>query len=279
MRLLKRSAGGSFVLREFSGDNIPDYVALSHTWAEDNGQEISYQDVELSSQEHDLKHKLGWKKLRFCQQQAETDGIRYLWIDTCCIDKKNGVEVAASINSMFRWYKRARKCYVYLSDVSTRVGEVDEAREAAWKYQFRHSHWWKRGWTLQELIAPTIVEFYSSEGVRLGDKASLERMINDITGIASSALRGHALNAISVEERMLWAKSRKTKLEEDEIYSLLGIFDVSMSLIYGEGRRKAWRRLQKELDDPLKGMSIVGQVPKIETNWPAQIRLWVGSRP
>ena len=253
MHLLERKTTGEFAFKVFAGKDPPDYAILSHTWHADNNEEVSYQDMEASNGSG--KSKAGWKKINFCADKAKADGLRYFWIDTCCIDKKNAVELGEAINSMFRWYQGATKCYVFLSDVSTTKRKMpgDEDTHNTWEQYFRVSKWFTRGWTLQELIAPASVDFFSLEGTHLGDKSTLVTMIHAITGIARHALNGHPLSNFSVEERMSWAKRRSTKLEEDEIYSLLGIFDISMPLIYGEGRRKAWRRLQKELNEPLKG--------------------------
>ncbi len=107
---------------------------------------------------------------------------------------------------------------------------------------------------VQELIAPRLVDFYSSEGERMGSKASLEHLIHEITGIARGALRGDVLSNSSIDERRSWAEGRITTIEEDEVYSLLGIFGVSMPLIYGEGREYALRRLQEEIHKAYKGI-------------------------
>jgi hypothetical protein len=163
------------------------------------------------------------------------------------------VELTAAINSMFRWYRKAARCYVYLSDVSIQNEGLHEQVNPAWEVAFRKSRWFTRGWTLQELIAPALVDFYSFEGERLGNKLSLEAMIHDITGIARNALQGSALSNFSIDERRSWAERRNTTIEEDEVYSLLGIFDVSMTLIYGEGKDKASRRLEEEIHKSYKG--------------------------
>ncbi|KAF2811530.1 HET-domain-containing protein [Mytilinidion resinicola] len=167
--------------------------------------------------------------------------------DSCCIDKSSSAELQESINSMFRWYRGAKKCYVYLSDVFEKdEDEHDHLSRSTWESAFRKSKWFTRGWTLQELIAPTSVEFFSSEGTRLCDKRSTEQQIHDITGISIDALRGDALSTLSFDERMSWAQGRNTTREEDMAYSLLGIFDVHMPLIYSEGKEKALIRLEKE---------------------------------
>jgi hypothetical protein len=250
MRLLERKANGELLFRECTGNDVPAYAILSHTWATDNSNEVSFQDLECSTG----KSKAGYEKIQFCADKAIADGLQFFWIDTCCIDKRNAVELAEAINSMFRWYQNAARCYVYLSDVSVHEDEMKHGQSSiGWEPPFRKSRWFTRGWTLQELVAPTLVDFFSSEGERLGTKLSLETMVHEITGIARNALRGDALSDFSIDERMSWAKHRNTKLEEDEIYSLLGIFEVSMSLIYGEGREKASRRLQEEIHKSYKG--------------------------
>src|SRR6266480_1611240 len=125
--------------------------------------------------------------------------------------------------------------------------------EFTWKSAFRESRWFKRGWTLQELLAPASVEFFSREGKRLGDKRTLEQQIHDITEITVPALRGTPLSQFDIDERFSWVKNRQTKFEEDEAYSLLGIFSVHIPLIYGEGRESAFRRLREEIGKPFKG--------------------------
>ena len=129
------------------------------------------------------KSKAGYGKIQFCGEQARRDGLQYFWVDTCCIDKSNAVELQEAINSMFRWYQNAVQCYVYLSDVSTKKRKAsDSSTESTWEPAFRSSKWFTRGWTLQELLAPgpALVKFFSREGDYLGDKRTLEQQINEI---------------------------------------------------------------------------------------------------
>jgi hypothetical protein len=199
--------------------------------------------------------KTGFDKIRFCGEQARRDGLHYFWVDTCCIDKSSSAELAEAINSMFRWYRDAAKCYVFLSDVSRAdVDITDQSHQLPWESAFQISRWFTRGWTLQELIAPTSVEFFSKNRELLGDKKSLERHICEITRIPSKALRGSPLAEFSATERMSWAETRQTTREEDMAYSLLGIFDVHMALIYSEGRENARARLREAIDRKQKGM-------------------------
>jgi hypothetical protein len=261
MRLLQFEASSStFSLVEFTGnDTIPPYAILSHTWGGKN-DEVTYKDmIDDTGIE-----KPGYRKLGFCGKQAAKDGLDHFWIDTCCIDKSSSAELSEAINSMFSWYQKAEKCYVYLSDVSDSISGSDEESSQSWKPDFRRSRWFTRGWTLQELIAPAVVQFFSKEGTFLGDKGSLEQTIHEITGVAVKALQGFVLSRLTIEERMAWAENRETTCKEDKAYSLLGIFDIHMPLIYGEGEEKALKRLQKEItESSAKTMARDARVSKI----------------
>jgi hypothetical protein len=247
MRLFRRGDNGTLSLTDDLPDqDIPEYVILSHTWGT-AAQEVTLQDFQSRSTKR-RTGKAGYRKIQFCSDQAAQDGYQYFWIDTCCIDKTNSVELTEAINCMFRWYREAARCYVYLSDV-----HVTKSQHNAWQDDFRKSRWFTRGWTLQELLAPEFVEFFSSEGIRLGDKISLEEDIHRITGIAVDALRGRSLSDFSVSERMDWATKRNTSRKEDEAYSLFGIFDIYMPLIYGE-REGALVRLREQIDRSMQGM-------------------------
>jgi Heterokaryon incompatibility protein (HET) len=251
MRLLKRDNRGEFSLTKdlVSDDMIPRYAILSHTWGADT-EEVSFKDMIDGTG----ISKPGYNKIRFCGEQARRDGLQYFWVDTCCIDKSSSTELQEAINSMFRWYRNADKCYVYLTDVSRpTLGADDKPSQLPWESSFRKSRWFTRGWTLQELVAPVLVEFFSKDGERLGDRRSLERHIHEVTGIPVKALQGSPLSDFSIPERMLWAESRDTTRKEDRAYSLLGIFDIHMPLIYGEGREKAFKRLREEIYRASKG--------------------------
>ncbi|CZR65200.1 related to kinesin light chain 1 [Phialocephala subalpina] len=244
MRLLELTNRGEFSLTKDLIDDIPPYAILSHTWGKDE-EEATFQDLTQSVR----KSKAGYKKIQFCAEQAARDGLQHFWVDTCCINKSDYTELSEAINSMFRWYRDANKCYVYLSDVSTRRFDASNPFfQFSWESAFRESRWFTRGWTLQELIAPTSVEFFSSEGQRLGDKKSLELLIHEITGIPAEILQGSPLAQFTIDERMLWAAKRTTKRKEDEVYCLFGIFDIHMPLIYGEGRENAFIRLRNKID-------------------------------
>jgi hypothetical protein len=243
MRLLKRSPSGDIQLVSVKDDdNLPPYAILSHTWT--NSEEVTYNEMTTGNG----KSKIGYDKIRFCMDRAVVDKIEHCWVDTCCIDKSSQQELQTAINSMFRYYQRASKCYVYLSDVevSKRVSDA-QAFPISLAQAFRHSKWFTRGWTLQELLAPDSVEFFSKDGQLLGSRISLERDIQEITNLPSAVLRGQRLSEFGIEERLGWAANRVTTLREDKVYCLLGIFGVYLPLIYGEGEAYAEIRLREEI--------------------------------
>ncbi|KIM95286.1 hypothetical protein OIDMADRAFT_183875 [Oidiodendron maius Zn] len=248
MHLLEYNNDSEFSLTKDFHDHIPRYAILSHTWGADT-EEVSLRDLIDGTG----KSKDGYRKIQFCGEQANRDGLRYFWVDTCCIDKSNAVELQEAINSMFRWYQNAVKCYVYLSDVSTAKRKRSTSpSKFNWEWPFRESRWFTRGWTLQELLAPSLVEFFSQEGKWLGNKKTLEQQIHEITGIPFKVLQGSPLSDSSVPERLAWIEKRKTGRKEDKAYSLLGIFDIQMPLIYGEGEKNAFRRLREEISKASK---------------------------
>jgi hypothetical protein len=240
MRLLYFDNSGKLSSKNFGQKKIPPYAILSHTWDVD---EFLFEDLVNETG----KSKAGYKKILFCGEQAACDHLQYFWVDTCCIDKWNLRELSNAINSMFQWYKNAEKCYVFLLDVSTPVTDV-QLHQSQWESSFRASRWFTRGWTLQELLAPASIDFFSSEEQRLGNKDSLEKQISEIAGIPVTALQGDALDDISVPKRMAWMTGRQTTEEEYMAYSLIGIFGVSMEFRYGEGKERALKRSQDEIE-------------------------------
>jgi hypothetical protein len=250
MRLLYIGSDGQLSwTKDLIGDKIPLYAILSHTWKE--GQEVTFADLKDlgNAVDADSQSKEGYQKIRFCAQQADRDGLDHFWVDTCCIDKANNTELSEAINSMFRWYQNAEKCYAYLSDVKYDTTTSDSELSRRWKPAFRKSKWFTRGWTLQELLAPTSVTFYSKEGELLGDKKSLKDTLQEVTGIPSEALLGKQVYEFSVAERFSWAEKRQTTREEDSAYCLFGIFGVHLPLIYGEGKEKALKRLKRAIEE------------------------------
>jgi hypothetical protein len=251
MRLLEIQQDGTLSLtRDFMKDEeVPAYAILSHTWVA--GEEVTFNDFTAGE-----GHKAGYNKIRFCARQAERDGLRYFWVDTCCINKADTVELQHAINSMFRWYRKAAKCYAFLSDVPTADLETP-----IWKQALRNSRWFTRGWTLQELLAPQVVSFFSADGKHLGTRHELRQEIHEITSIPVAALTGASLDSFGIDERLSWSERRCTTREEDMAYCLLGIFGVFTYLNYGEGQDNAFRRLKEAIEKELRESS-----PKLEAS-------------
>ncbi|KAF3011317.1 hypothetical protein E8E14_003394 [Neopestalotiopsis sp. 37M] len=235
MRLLRRTTNGSYEITLIK-DTIPKYAVLSHTWLLDNDQEVNFHDLTTGEL---TKKPAGYAKIQFCAAQASRDGLDFFWVDTCCIDRTSSSELEEAITCMFSWYRNATRCYVYLEDVSANrepvysLSQIQEPYE--WELEFRRARWFSRGWTLQELLAPMNVVFFSAEQAVLGDKGSLESMIHETTGIPYDALRGKRLAEFSLDERLSWAARRQTRRKEDRAYCLLGILEIYIPRMYGIG--------------------------------------------
>jgi hypothetical protein len=197
----------SFELETFLEGKAPPYAILSHTWGAPD-EEISYHDLRRNNLDGD-KQGHGMKKLRGCCEQAKKDGIDYVWIDTCCINKDSSKELEESINSMFRWYRNAVLCYAYLADVPA-SGTDPETNDQEVIVAFANSRWFSRGWTLQELLAPEDVQFFDCEWGFIGSKSDdLCDELEDITNIPRRFLLGwEDFHNASVAQRMSWASSR-----------------------------------------------------------------------
>uniref|UniRef100_A0A8H7NDY2 Heterokaryon incompatibility domain-containing protein n=1 Tax=Bionectria ochroleuca TaxID=29856 RepID=A0A8H7NDY2_BIOOC len=233
----------TLALEEFFGASIPKYAILSHTWGSEEILLTDWTEIEASSKELGVElvpAKAGYAKIKHALNQAIRDGLDYLWVDTNCIDKPNWSELAEAINSMFAWYRDAVVCYTYLED-------INEFSIPPTKQELQSCRWFTRGWTLQELLAPDKVNFYSGDWTFLGSKNDLADTIKDITGIPKSFITGrHSIYKASLAQRMSWVARRITTRPEDIAYCMLGILDVNMPLIYGEGY-KAFIRLQEEI--------------------------------
>ncbi|KAM0424815.1 hypothetical protein ACHAPT_009871 [Fusarium lateritium] len=227
---------GKIRFKEFYRNNTPPYAILSHTWEE--GQEVTYEDCKSP----DAKEKKGYKKIQNTCRLAVGEGIEYIWIDTCCIDKSSSAELTEAINSMYQWYQQAKVCYAYLPDMN--------------KGNFEGCRWFSRGWTLQELIAPKTVKFYDRSWMSAGDKMSRLKQLSKVTNIDTGILSHRVpLSSACVAKRFSWAAKRKTTRDEDLAYCLLGIFNINMPMLYGEGH-KAFIRLQEEIIRTTHDLSI-----------------------
>jgi hypothetical protein len=254
--------------REFVSDDIPKYAILSHRW---ESHELSYQDLSAAtghggtkSEAERIRRTQGFKKIDNFGRRALKDGYEYIWADTCCIDKSSSAELQEAINSMYRWYQKSGVCYAYLADVSIDESGADHhdtrASRAGWIESFKASEWFFRGWTLQELLAPRNLVFVDRYWRECDLTGNWSETVCGITGIPTDYLsRGNELTnlwEVRVARRMAWAASRKTTRIEDSAYSLLGLFDVYMPMLYGEGQR-AFQRLQEEIMNVYEDSSIL----------------------
>jgi hypothetical protein len=226
MRLLNTH---TFELEEFT-ERTPQYAILSHCWGE---EEVTFDWMSNPS----ATNLAGFQKLQGCCNTARRYDFKYVWMDTCCIDKRSSAELSEAINSMYKWYAGAEVCFAYLADYF----ELGFST-------FQGSRWFKRGWTLQELLAPRKVVFFDATWSEIGTRNILKNTIAGITGIDVRALQGYwkIQDEFSIAQKMSWAAMRETTRPEDLAYCLLGIFDINMPILYGEGN-KAFQRLQLEI--------------------------------
>ncbi|KAI6135406.1 hypothetical protein EDD17DRAFT_1487381, partial [Pisolithus thermaeus] len=228
-------------------DATTSYAILSHRW----GAEVSYEEMiglmKMDEEEREeVEQRHGYQKIIESCKQAKKDGYKWMWIDTCCIDKRSSAELSEAINSMYRWCQNAQVCYAYLHDVNEPAFPTEQDNS-----KFDQSNgwpeWFVRGWTLQELIAPKDVEFFNKDWVPIGNKRRLASKLQVITGISREVFTsGLAGKRLSIAQIMTWAADRKATRVEDRAYSLMGLFGVNMPMLYGEGK-KASQRLQLEI--------------------------------
>lgn len=250
MRLLNAR---TYEFHEFYDGSPPPYGILSHTW--NKYGEVSFQDLRYGLNQK-LRCKNGWRKIENCCRQALKDSLEFVWVDTCCIDKSSSAELQEAINSMFDWYEGSSECYVFLADFE--AIQADDTTSAILDTAdislpgLENARWFRRGWTLQEFLAPESVRFFDAKWREFGNKALLCKQLAEITRISEPVLLAtmmgarQAISSVSIAQRMSWASNRVTTRIEDTAYCLLGIFDVNMPLLYGEGP-KAFQRLQEEI--------------------------------
>ncbi|KAI0805662.1 hypothetical protein GGR55DRAFT_654499 [Xylaria sp. FL0064] len=217
------------------------YAILSHRWV---GREITFS--ELSNRITELSPQAD--KIRGACDTARNQGIKWMWIDTCCINKDSATEESESINSMFKWYRGAKLCITYLADVK-RNANIPITSPHIFKRtdSGEPSEWFSRGWTLQELLAPQEMQFYDKDWTYMGTKMEMADTLAHVTGIKARYLTGaENFREACIAAKMSWMATRTTTREEDMAYSMLGIFGVTMTPQYGEGRG-AFMRLQEIL--------------------------------
>ncbi|KAH9951178.1 hypothetical protein B0H21DRAFT_719948 [Amylocystis lapponica] len=213
MRIYGRS-GIRMKVEDLGGRRNLTYAILSHRWLPEG--EVSFEEMQRWSQDGIRPPPgKGLQKLEIFCNRARALGYKWAWMDTCCIDKRSSSELDESIRSMYRWYRGSAVCIAHLTSTSSLE---DMSKD----------EWFTRGWTLQELLAPSRIKF------RVFDAAGAN-LISDTTGIPVVLLM--------FREKMVWASRRRTTRIEDTAYSLIGLFDVMMPIAYGEGK-KAFSRLQ-----------------------------------
>ncbi|KAF9471239.1 hypothetical protein BDN70DRAFT_820256, partial [Pholiota conissans] len=226
-------------------DSVTDYAILSHTWLRSQSGKITF-DL-WRKRDFDLLH-LGYRKLvQFSRAALEDHGLSLGWMDTVCIDKSSSSELDESIRSMYKWYEDSSICITHLAESSSIADMANDS-------------WFTRGWTLQELIAPKILKFYDcnwnqlTSSFQVNDKSheGVQDQIKLATSITKGELALHYMPNHPISRRMQWAAKRRVTRGEDTAYSLMGIFDVSMSIAYGEGTGLAFSRLLKEIINTTK---------------------------
>lgn len=232
------------------------YAILSHRW---ENPEITFDQMRAGELSGTVPQS---SKIQRACETAKSRDLKWIWIDTCCINKDSQSELAEALNSMFKWYREAKVCFAYLFDVrrETSSKEHDVFRRQTRQddphsedgVSSKHSVWFSRGWTLQELLAPKVIQFYDMDWNELGTRSELAQEIEGITKIDARYLReahegGTQFRTVCIATKMSWMANRTTTRDEDMAYSMLGLFDVSMAPIPGEGGPRAFARLQKEL--------------------------------
>ncbi|KIY00758.1 uncharacterized protein Z520_03423 [Fonsecaea multimorphosa CBS 102226] len=268
MRLLNVE---TYELQTIHVENVT-YAILSHRWYE---EEITFETLNAAQLKNTQEQSPQLDKIRGACARAKEDELKWVWIDSCCINKASSQEMNESINSMFQWYQKAAVCYTYLPDVVSTTPGTDLFRPHEtedWPAR-KYSEWFERGWTLQELLAPRKMKFFDRDWQPIGTRADLARDISRITGIEARYLTGTVefLNA-SIATRLSWQAGRRTTKIEDIAYSLVGVLDVQLVPFYGEGRQ-AFQRLQEEilkrhLDESIFAWTApVGSLPSHSRPW------------
>ena len=254
--------GTLFPLNERTGElkRPPEYAILSHRWAEEAKDEVSFKDLSTGIQQNTK----GWSKVIESRKIAKAHGIDWIWIDTCCIDKRSNTELSEDLNLMYTYYARAKECYAYLYDVVWKP-KGSGSRLTRESSSETPSNWFTRGWTLQELLAPgtpcksndeapsitiSTMVFFDQNWTEIGQKADAD-LCTEIS--QHSLIRPEYISSpgthknASIAMKMSWATRRSTEKLEDRVYSLFGIFGLQMPVLYGEGEANAFMRLQLEL--------------------------------
>jgi hypothetical protein len=244
-------------LEWFGGRTKPEYAILSHTWEEE--EVIMAEMIEASkSPESTVRQKKGFAKILKSCEITKGFGYNYIWVDTCGIDKSSSAELTEAINSMFKFYHQSAVCIVWLSDLKAHDDLVKDLGSC---------RWFTRGWTLQELIAPKNLILFDQTWNRRGSKEECADILSGITRVSDYILKPEPgsdlqsqLRDVHVATKLNWASHRQTTREEDEAYCLMGLFEIHMPMLYGEGNN-AFRRLQEEIVRKSNDLSLFAWYP------------------
>jgi hypothetical protein len=244
------------------------WIMLSHRWESKEPLLHDIQDKAI----YDLDSIGTMVKLQTFCKTARDMGHRWAWSDTCCIDQNNHVELQRSVNSMFVWYRHSALTIIYLSDVppSSKSGAL------------ANSTWNTRGWTVQEFLAPNVVLFYQADWTLYLDDRSpnhkesvgIMQELEEATGIDAEALVAFLPGMSIAREKLRWASTRVTTLQEDIAYSLFGIFGIHLPVIYGETKQNALGRLLQEIvaqSGDITALDWVGRSSEFNSCLPADI--------
>lgn len=212
------------------------YAILSHAWRV--GETHYFEEIGTER----VRTQPGYEKVEMCCELARQDGLDYVWIDICCANANTSAGQTETTTSAYTWFQQAQVCYTYLDDVDS----SEDPREG--HSTFRRSRWFKRTWTIQELLAPKHVFFFAKDWTMIGTKAGLSSIISGITGIHEDALKyPERIPCFSIATRMSWAKGRTSTREEDKVYALMGLFGVNLPILYGEGETRTFLKLQNKI--------------------------------
>ncbi|KAF4810779.1 Vegetative incompatibility protein HET-E-1 [Colletotrichum siamense] len=261
-------------LEEFQDYSAVEYAILSHTWGDD---EVSFKDMQDFAR---AKRQAGFVKIATTCELALKEGLEYAWVDTCCIDKTSSAELSEAINAMFVWYQASAVCFVWLEDLAP-LSSISKATSHGRKLRniskMSSCKWFSRGWTLQELLAPANVRFYDANWNFRFTKENNVSTLSTITKIEVEVLKmAKRLKDVLVAVKMSWAANRETTRPEDVAYCLLGIFDINMPMLYGEGE-KAFQRLQEQIGNQQQDASMFAcEALEAFVSKPIKIRLKIG---
>jgi len=243
------------------------YVMLSHRWGENEPLLHDIQDKVV----YKLNAASVMKLQSFCKL-ARHAGYQWAWVDTCCIDQNNHVELQKSLNSTFVWFRHSALTIVYLSDVppSAKYGALAK------------SEWNTRGWTVPEFLASKAIRFYQKDWTLYLDdyspnhKESVEIMdeLEDATGIGARALVAFQPGMRDAREKLRWVSMRVTTVPEDIAYSLFGVFGIQLPILYGENAQNALGRLLQEIiarSGDITALDWIGQPSEFNSCLPADI--------